>query len=331
MSSVKKKIIWAVDITQKPKEVKNIVTELKQWSQKTNCEVLPVAVFPKAILDIPLSLLEKRKSHLTHSATNEVTQFLKSANANSFLNPEVLLCSSPSNRSMAMTLLDYAESQKAFAIFANSHTKNLWNTFTIGGFAFTLTSLSHIPVLLMNLKAKPSKEIKNIIFPTDFSQDSKAALNHLKPVAKFFRSNVVLFNQMEYYNYLPLSREKLKKEYTKEHFKKMRSERTHEANAWVEKLSASGIKAEAIMKPEKKSLWSEIDSLAKRKKAGLVALSSTGGPVTQTILGSVTRNLVANAKYPVLVFHEPYPVSNKNVSARYKKPAPSYRPSVLHI
>ena len=176
----------------------------------------------------------------------------------------------------------------------------------MGGFAETLVAVSRTPVLLLNPEAKPSTQIPSILFPTDFSQDSKKALLNLGPWAKAFRSKILLYSQVEtpviyaseFSGYWPAANiDSLMKDVEKSRQKK--------AKQWSNVLAEQNVESRILIQNQKKSLGADVLEFAKKNNASLIALASRGGPVAQAVLGSVARDILLQAKCPVLIFHRP--------------------------
>ncbi len=320
-SNKKNKIIWSVDPTQNPAEAKNIIKELKIWAKHLKCEVQPVSIFSKSTLNFPIEMAFPWKDKLQEVAQRSITRYLKKTQAKGFLPPELVFVPALSNRKMASEMAKYAEKRNAQLIFANTRAKKTWNPFRLGGFAETLVATSRVPVLLLNPSSVPSSKIPSILFPTDFSQDSKNALVKLEPWAKAFNSKIFLYDQVETPNIYPSDFSGIGQAQTRNMesmIKDVEKSRLKKGAEWSALLEEQNIKSSLLVQRQRKHLAADILEAAKKNKASLIAIASRSGPVTQALLGSVARDILLQAKCPVLIFYRPK-ASRKHVAQSKQK------------
>ncbi len=304
----KQKIIWAVDSTQDPGDAENIIKELKIWAKHLNCEVQPVSVFSNAALAFQVDLAPPWKEKFKVAAQKSLNNYLKQTKAKGFLTPELLFISTLSSRSMASVLSKYAETKRAMLIFAHTRAMKTWNPFRMGGFAETLAATSRVPVLLLNPSIQPSTKIPSILFPTNFTHESKNAMMKLEPLAKAFNSKVIIYNQVESPSiYLSevngiwpaqgISLESMTRDLEKARLKN--------ANKWSELLQKENIENSLLVQRQRKYIGAEIIDVAKKSKTGLIAIASHRGSLAQAFLGGVVRDVILHSKCPVLIFYRP--------------------------
>ncbi len=322
-------ILWAVDPTQDPKEAKNLVKELKAWAKHLDCEVLPVAIYSKAMANLPLKMPYPWDEEFEERARKSLARYLKKTNTSGFLSPEVLFVPWVSTRKMAFALAKYAQATKAKMIFVNTRARKSWNPFRLGGFAETLVTTSRTPVLLLNPAAEPSGKIRTILFPTDFSVHSRRALEILKPWVKTVGAKLLIFNQIEtptvyqaeFASGLPVvDAESLIEE--------IEQTRMTQLCEWQQSLQEGGLKSGALIQRQRKYLAAEVLEAAKKNKASLIALASESGPFAQAILGSTARDVLLKASCPVLVFFRPKVVRKHGTIHRELKTTKSLMPVV---
>lgn len=307
MNSLKKrKIIWAFDPTHNPKDAKNIIAELTIWSEKLDCDVQPVCVFSRSLFNFPDVTLPWDKKY-EDLAEKSVSNYLKVAKAKDFLQPELIFVNTFSHRSMAAELAQYADKHKATMIFANTHARKTNALVRIGGFTESLVATSRVPVLLLTPKAKASRQISPVLFPTDFSRESQNALLRLQLWVKEFNAKLILYNQIEQpttFALGPIGLSLVEHDWKKmlPDLKKARSQKATKLN---NKLQEEGISSSFVMRIQNKSLDVEILEMAKKSKAGLIAMATQRGPIGQIILGSIARDVLLQANCPVIVFNHP--------------------------
>tara|TARA_B110001454_G_C12723220_1_gene435917 strand:+ start:3441 stop:4481 length:1041 start_codon:yes stop_codon:yes gene_type:complete len=316
-------IHWAVDPFQNPKLAKHIIAELKSWAKHLDCDVQPVAIVSTSLLKYPLEIASSINGDFPKAAYSAAENYLKKAKAKGFLKPKIVFSEKASNRQMALDLSTFSKQSNALMIFANTHAKQSWNPLRLGGFAETLIAVSRIPVLLINDKVKTKARLNTILFPTNFSSDSRKALTILASLIKNYHAKVQIFNQVErtdmslysplYFGYAPtLDLPSLEK--TTE------DQRHNRGAKWVEYLSELGVKAVPLIQRQRKLLSFDIISAAKSTNANLIAMTSERGLVAGSILGSTVRDVLLHAPCPVLVMHKPQLSKNiKKESARRKQ------------
>ncbi len=326
-STKREKIIWAVDSTQNPSDSKNVVEELKIWSKHLNCDIQPVSIFSTFRVGLGLEIGSPWREHFIEYAHKSVDLFLKKTHLRNHLPPELLFIPVNSTRKMATELAHYAEKKNALLICAYTRAKKSWNPFRMGSFAETLVATSKVPVLLLNPLSRPSVKIPNILFPTDFSRESRNALVKLEPWAKAFQSQILLFNQVTTPNFYSsditgtwqtqtFNLENLMDEIEKAHMKK--------AISWSKILKKQQIDYSLLIRRQQKPLGEQILDVAKEKKVNLIALASLSGPITQAIIGSIARDIMLQAKCPILVFYRPKSTRHRTLKIP-QKTSPRYK------
>lgn len=131
---------------------------------------------------------------------------------------------------------------------------------------------------------------------------------HLAPWANAFHSRVIIFNLIEtpaiYMsglngNWKPQSKN------LDSMMENVEKSRQKKANSWSAILAEQNVVAQLLNRRQKNSLDSEILDSAKKNNVSVIALASNSGPFAQTVLGSVARDVLLQAKCPVLIFHRP--------------------------
>ena len=318
----KKRIIWAVDPLQSPQEAKKMFLEMKILAKRLNCQIQPVAVFSQSTDDYYIKLTTLRDKGIESFAYKTLNAYLKKANVKNLLPSHVVYSRKLSNREMAVTLSEYAEKTNAFIIFANTRAKKTWNPFRLGGFSETLVATSQVPVLLLNQSAVTKNKVSSILFPTNFSRESKTALESLAMMAKPLKSKIVLFNQVENPNLFVPSYAEFSMAVDWETMQKDAEKATaKDLKKMADQISSDGVKCESIVQRQKKSLAKEILELASKQNVDLIALSSHQGRLSQALLGGTARDILLQAKCPVLVFHRPRPARSQ-LKAHTDRPVP---------
>lgn len=317
-----RKIIWALDPTQDPAESKNLVVELKLWKKILGAEIQPVSIFFRSHSHLPFNLPFSWEPEFEEAARKAVYRYLKVCRGMEFLEPKIIFVSSLSTRKMAFAMAKQAEKENAALVFANTHArKRKWNLFRLGGFAETLLTVSKVPVFLMNSSSQPSTELSSVLFPTDFSRESKNALLRLLPWIKITGARILLYNQLERARVYPLEMDMgfgTDSVYMESMIKDTEKWRHKKAWEWSHFLQDQGVVCSAIIELEKKNLAHAIVEMAKKQKVSLIAMASRSEPGIHLLLGSVARDVLLQAPCPVLVFHKPHGVRGRIAKAERK-------------
>lgn len=317
----KKVIIWAMDSTQNPKEATNILKEINTWAKRLDCDVQPVSVISRSTMNFPWDFTSPLEERFEDLAESSVRRYLKKTSSKGFLPTDLVFTTGISSHKMASELSAYAEKKKALMVFANTRAKKTWNPFRLGGFAETLAATCRIPVLLMNPSALPTERLDSILFATDFAQDSKNAILRLGLWAHAFQSRILLFNQVETPTLYPsdMSGTLGSTAYSLESLvKDIEVSRQKKAHQWAQLLEKENVLCVPLVQRQRNYLSAEVLEAASKHKAGVIALANRGGPFSQTVLGGASRDIILQAKCPVIIFHRPLPLKKSETSVESK-------------
>lgn len=308
----KNKIIWAVDPTENIKESENLIKELRIWAESLDCAVLPVSIISKPNTLMPTDVELPLKEKLETVIQKTITAFLKKLHIKNSLPTKIIMTDTDSTREMALTLARFAEKNGAILMIANTRSKKSWDPFRIGSFTETLVTTSRVPILLINPKTKLTKKISSVLFPTDFSKDSKNALLKLSPWISTLKSKLILYNQIETPAMYSTDFEGvIISEKPSMDIKELSHLRQVKASQWTNTLNKSNIKNSILIEPQKKYLATEILNTAKKNNVSLIAMAKESGRISQMLLGSVAKDVIIKAHCPVLLFYRPKRVHNQ--------------------
>jgi nucleotide-binding universal stress UspA family protein len=171
----------------------------------------------------------------------------------------------------------------------------------MGSFAETLLLHSDIPTLMVGPHSEPMPEIKQVLFPTDFSEKSQIALDRILPLVKELGAKLILFHHFELFpgTFFPIEPTPAYLSALEKHeaWEKNRGERL------VDYVSQKGVKVEIQFARQSPSTVDAILEFAKGMSSGMIAMASEAGPVGTALLGSVTRQVVRASPWPVWVLH----------------------------
>ncbi len=307
MKQINNKVIWAVDPMQNPSEARRMIAEIKLWTKNLNFVVQPVSVISNRALNLPVEFGFPMTERLEEIGRHSVKRYFKKISFKNSLPPVTLTVAYKSKRKMAAELVRFAERENAKLIFATSRSKSAWFSLGLGGFAETLIAISPIPILITPPVSQQSRKVHSILFPTDFSDESRQALGFLSPLAKALGAKVVLFNQVEtpavYASELSLDIAAQSATF-QTMLEGIEQSRRKKAQKFSDFLFEQDIENQIIVKNQKRSLSFDALEAAQKNKVELIALYSRSGPFTQSTIGSLGRDLLNVANCPILIFNK---------------------------
>ena len=147
-----------------------------------------------------------------------------------------------------------------------------------------------------------AKPVKKILFATDYSEKSYTAFLRILETAKSRKAKLVVYYKVEYavpaatfgFDPVPIYDDYWKEELDQ---KKTKSEK------WILAAKNAGVKIEAVFDERSGFVTDSILSQVKKQKAQVIAMASESGRVEATLLGSVCRQVLRQARCPVWILH----------------------------
>jgi nucleotide-binding universal stress UspA family protein len=296
------RIIWAVDAGADLGLQKAAIASIKAVIKGRTPSVEPVYLLSTFLDSAPTQSFGDTLS-LTEGAIRErfdkLTRKLKIPG----LKPLTLLTGTDlSYRRMATELSEYAENQGANAILLASHGRKGINRWFLGSFADSmLQQPSKIPLLITNPHGNSATRFERILFPTDFSDESKVAFRKVIDFSRISGSRITLFHKIS----LTASPELhlMLKDFTD--YKRIRRRAVADARAqatsWVREGGEHGVRVKVSI--DAQGMPSVADAILnqQRRTAGLIALASHSGDATSLQMGTTTRAVVRGSMSAVWV------------------------------
>lgn len=200
----------------------------------------------------------------------------------------------------------HALNEKVEFIALHTHSRTGLKRFFMGSLAETFMLQAKVPLLLINPACATPREVKHILFPTDFSDDSKEALTKLLPMAAKLKARITILN----YLHLPplpifltdsASKVEFKRDAQKKEWNAYRSgeklvklAKKHKVNAGFELVSTTRHYdvSESVLK------------FAGRNQVDLIALASESSALKSTLIGATSREIVRASVIPVLIYRD---------------------------
>lgn len=298
------KVIWALDaFTEDLRLHKKAASLLKAWSKLTPIAIEPVYVMSPDQLNVPPGIFALLKSQNQTEIERRLNGLLKKADIDGAVEPTLLVSDAFSLSQAVQTLLTHARKSKAIFILVGTHAKKGANRFLFGSFAENLVLQSEIPVFLVSPKTDPS-ELKHVLFATDLREPSREAFRTLVSQAKKRHFEITLYNKFEFfvdYTLAPL----LGTNAYQQVMDKDLARRECLAQDLVLEAEREGVQVRMLV--DQTSLETNVATsilhAAEKTGADSIAMASQSGKVASSILGSVTRQLIRGASYPIWIMH----------------------------
>lgn len=296
------KIIWATNPLEENALKNRSMQVLRDLSKKTGATIEPVYVLSDGLLSVSLpkkDLVEQFKP-ISQIALQKMVD---KGHLKRITKPMVLV-SAPSSRADAVKALDrYARKQHADLILVNSHGRHGIKRALLGSFAETLTMYSKTPVVVAGPNTKHITKLDHILFPTDFSKESKRALEKVQQMAKKLHAKITIFHAVvnPIQPVVQSGAELLGGGFVWSQNSYERLYESHEklVEAWAKLVRKKGIKVDTVVNMAGGGVIASVLQYAKKKKPGLIAMSSESGAISAALLGSIGRELAREAPCPV--------------------------------
>ena len=309
LEAPKKLVLWAYDPFQTEASLQRVFARaLLQLTKNWSCRIQPVYVasgFPKQLQKKGLSnesVMEK-----FHTVGQGVLNALAVRLKFKELAPLVVIqAKGPEMREQVAALVDYALQEKADLLVAGTRARKGPKRWLLGSFAESLSFVSGLPLYFINPSWSVSADPKKILFPTDFSQESKYAFGRLIGFAKVNSSRITLFHQVEYpfvtnadlaYGFWPVGYNTLVPD--------LAIEAKDQADRWIKWAKKKGVTVTSLIAPKLASGIAESILKAASAGFGMIALAAESGKVSSALMGSVTRKIIRGSHCPVWVLRKP--------------------------
>jgi nucleotide-binding universal stress UspA family protein len=297
------RIIWAVDPFPEDKTLQlRTLGAVAAFRGRSEIPIEPVAVVSPDGLRIPPGIFLAPGIRYQQQARATVSKWLAASKVAHVSAPSVLVGDTASLRHSVGVLLRYARRTRAALVAVSTHARTRLDRFVLGSFAETLMLHADIPLLIVNPRGTDLRSVRRVLFPTDFSAGSRAAFQAILPVAQRHRATITLFSQCEYL--VPATVEQIHSvQVYRQFFDRDVAGRRLKGNAWAALARKRGVAAKVVIGQRPGFVPESILAMAKRTQADVIAMASHSGAVAATVLGSVTRQVVRQARSPVWVIH----------------------------
>ncbi len=300
-----KKFVVAIDPFSKPSvPTLRAMKTIRSLASQSHAKLQSVAVVSPELLDWPRDFTEPVAELVDKAAVELIRKRQKQLKVKFDESPETIMQVFRSTRGTMQAVRNFANASNADVIAVLTNVKTNQSAF---GFVSSLVSTSNTPVLAVNAKGPVVSKVKIIVFASDYSDDCKKAYIKTLDFAKEWGARIIvvskLYTSFEYSSvastlftpamlaYEPmLAQEEAAAE--------------REAQQWQKIADLKQVKVDFEFTRKSGTVTDNILRIAKLKKADLIVVVAQTGKYASIILGSITRQLLAKSKTPVLVMRD---------------------------
>ncbi|MGZ3708002.1 MAG: universal stress protein, partial [Bdellovibrionota bacterium] len=292
----KNSLIWAIDPFEKDtRPSRQSVNELLSWAESESLELQPVYV---------------TSSEDTTGATEKAAkQYLRDLGIGDPISVRLFQGSVDSRQASVRKLIQFAKTSGSPMIVVSSHGRTGIERLFLGSFAENLLRHSDRPVLFLNHgihSRKTAERKRRVLFPTDFSDRSRAAFRQFLQHGKALRSELVLFYAVDLpamvaVGYAPMA--SIPSYIPDNYMADQTAWAKREGDKWAKEAQAAGVSARVVVVDigVGPSVARAILETAKKEEVDLIGMASVSGPVATLVAGSVAREVFRSNEYPVWV------------------------------
>jgi nucleotide-binding universal stress UspA family protein len=307
------KAIWAIDPFQAEGPALNRVTSALKRLAESGTSIEPVYVLGPEEYELYNDRDPSWPSKVRAIIEKMIQTDLEGHSIPRLLPPRVLTSNRDSLRHAARLLSKYALRSGADTIVVGTHARKGIQRLFLGSFAETLLLVSDLPVLVLNPEAAEwrARWPRRILFATDLKPSSRTAFDKVLALAKAQGARILLVHRLPHtaralaqagiylvggaYTPLPelAQKDESRKEATVQRYARLAAKR--------------GVPFESRLVSGTDNTAEAVADAARETRADLIVIAAQSGPVAQTLLGSVTRQVVRTAPCPVWVLRGRWP------------------------
>lgn len=269
----------------------------------------PVSVISPDQVSLPANFSSTWAEQFVRSGIEAVSKTTKKLNIPFRNPPRVLPQTYRSRKVSAQTITEFAQEEKAGMLVLITHLKSRYGFLPFGGFAEATMSLSKVPVLTVNAKARPLEKIRTILFATDYSVECKQGFLKTLKIAKTLGAKVRLFHVLpravgpftvagspmwmssfEIVAFLDKEEARIRKI----------------AESWAKQAKSEGVAVEIVFDKGTSGTAERILRASHgvgKNRADMIALTPKIAQLGAFLFGSTSREILRKSKVPVLHIH----------------------------
>jgi nucleotide-binding universal stress UspA family protein len=317
-TSTWKKITWAVDLFASTEIQCSALSAIRLMIDDSKIPIEPTYVLNRSPIGISSPLPREAVEKVVLMAREKFKGLCTPHEKTRTLPLKIVSGHFPTRYTGAQALITEALRSGSDLIVASTHAKSGPIRWFTGSFSETLMLYSNLPLLIVNPLWKRTLEQRGILFPTDFSDESRAAFDLALNLAKRTKSAITIFHKIPFL-ITPIYELAGFPIYDQVYETQIE---VAEGNGrqWVEEAQRKGVTARMELQTALAgSPASSILAYANGKDY-LIAMAARSGPLAAALLGSTTREVVRGASSPVWVVH-PLPADRTKINPLFSESA----------
>lgn len=292
------RIVWAVDAFGEMGLHRREVNAIRALTKGLRAEIEPVYVLtPRQANALPEFNPQWAETYRAN-VDSTLKALLKDTGLEGLLPHKILVDTRASLRKAVDALTEYAESRNADLLIASTHARNGVGRFVLGSFAETLMLVSKVPMLIVNPEMHEIEKVERILFPADFSSNSRRGFEAAARYAKEFDAELMIYYKPVAQAAVSFPQDPGFYAYYEKEMRAMKGA----GKVWLKWAESKGVRASSTVDESRAPVAESIVRYAEGARASLIMMVAQAGPVASAILGSTTRQVVRNAACPVWVF-----------------------------
>jgi nucleotide-binding universal stress UspA family protein len=297
------KITWAIDPLCADNSIQlKAATALETLSRSLNFLVKPVAV----ILEEQIPYLvgdSKSKADFASQIEQNLSQWISKTKIPNLEKPSLLIEKNFSVKSGALQLIHWAQENICDVIVATTHAKHRQKPGNLGTFAESLFLQSPLPLFMVPIETELPSKYDHVFFPTDLSPNSLRTLDLILELTHELQAQLTLFHK--FFGFLPGVVEFPNSTAAKTaYIEKVHFLQRIELEQTCKKLREQGLIVNLVTDQiETDYVSTSITVRTHDLRSGFIAMASHTQDELHCLPGSVTRQVLSNARIPVLVLH----------------------------
>jgi len=273
------RILWAVDLSANgdPRYLERTGAALQSWSNGSGAvEIEPVFILQSGRFPLPNSAAPLDQEAIFKKQQALLSSMLRNSTQVKIIPLRIISPAKGVSQSAVNALLAYAKKSRCSAIVLSTHARKGLPRFFLGSFVETALLSSRIPLLVVNPAYAPTDSIRRILFATDLSKNSSAALGSVIAAARERRASLIILHVSNF------MRDNVAASFGPaaiyyENRRKDIEARKGVLKKMAEKARKSGIAAHGILLPESQDMAGTIAMVAKRQRAQVRFITVDGG------------------------------------------------------
>lgn len=288
------KIVWAVNpFDREPVAVRALGKLLVTIIKRAEHDVVPLYVSSRAESALNTAFDVPESARYTSYPERILAEKLKQKGF-PVLKGKVVFEDSKSLKATTDRMIQTAVKEKADILAVSTHSRKGIKRLLVGSFAEYAIAHSPIPLLVMNPYARVPDNVNKILFASDLSKPAKKAFADVLKIAKKWKCSIVFLHAPDAIYAHALD----KKDPDVIKYQKFVDEGVEDA---VRTAKAAGVTITPIIDNEIEEVYALIMRQTRRQGADILVTAAHSGAVKGAVLGSVTKQLIREAKTPVLV------------------------------